>query len=109
MFKALWGEYKGLPKARTQKKKRASNIDDFIDSIVDPASTEEDEFEQWKRCEPIAAKGSEHARNSIQSWVELRNRYPNLSKLALDVLSIPASSCESERVFSELSDLLVPR
>ncbi|KAG9383025.1 Dimer-Tnp-hAT domain containing protein [Pyrenophora tritici-repentis] len=40
---------------------------------------------------------------------ELRDRYPNLSKLALDVLSIPALSCECERLFSELGDLLEPR
>ena len=39
----------------------------------------------------------------------MRDRYPNLSKLALDILSIPASSCECERVFSELGDLLEPR
>jgi hypothetical protein len=71
-------------------------------------SNEEDEFERWKRCEPCAAKGSEHAINPIKYWVELRDRYPNLSELALDVLSIPASSCECERVFSELGDLLEP-
>jgi hypothetical protein len=44
-----------------------------------------------------------------QYWVELRNRYPNLSQLAINVLSIPASSCECERCFSELGDLLEPR
>ena len=39
----------------------------------------------------------------------LREQYPNLSRLALNVLSIPASSCECERMFSELGDLLEPR
>ena len=39
----------------------------------------------------------------------MRDRYPRLSRLALDVLSIPASSCECERMFSELGDLLEPR
>jgi hypothetical protein len=39
----------------------------------------------------------------------LRDRYPNLSQMAIDVLSIPASSCECERMFSELGDLLEPR
>jgi hypothetical protein len=29
--------------------------------------------------------------------------------MAIDVLSIPASSCECERMFSELGDLLEPR
>ena len=111
-FQALWAEYKGLARPRTRTRVFANDIDDAIDSIIDPAgvgSNEEDEFERWKRCEPCAAKGSEHAINPIKYWVELRDRYPNLSKLALDVLSIPASSCECERVFSELGDLLEPR
>jgi hypothetical protein len=110
-FQALWAEYKGLARPRTRTRIFANNIDDTIDSIIDPAgvgSNEEDEFEPWKRCEPCAAKGSEHAINPIKYWVELRDRYPNLSKFALDVLSIPASSCECERVFSELGDLLEP-
>jgi hypothetical protein len=32
-----------------------------------------------------------------------------LSCLAIDILTIPASSCECERLFSELSDLLEPK
>jgi hypothetical protein len=41
--------------------------------------------------------------------MEMRDLYPSLSKLALDMLSIPASSCECERMFSELGDLLESR
>jgi hypothetical protein len=33
------------------------------------------------------AKGSDYARDPIKYWVELQDRYSNLSKLALDVLS----------------------
>ena len=110
-FQALWAEYKGLARPRIRTRIIANNINDAIDSIINPASmgSNEDEFKQWKRCELCAAKGSDHAINPIKYWVELRDRYPNLSKLALDVLSILASSCECERVFSELSDLLEPR
>jgi hypothetical protein len=39
----------------------------------------------------------------------LQDRYPSLSKLALNVLSILASSCEFKRLFSELGNLLEPR
>jgi hypothetical protein len=39
----------------------------------------------------------------------LRDRYLNLARIALDLISIPASSCECERMFSELSDLLEPQ
>jgi hypothetical protein len=36
-------------------------------------------------------------------------RYPELSRFVLDVLKIPASSCNCERMFSELGDLLEPK
>jgi hypothetical protein len=39
----------------------------------------------------------------------MRPKYPQLSKFAIDILTIPASSCECERLFSELSDLLEPK
>jgi hypothetical protein len=52
---------------------------------------------------------SNYAKNPILYWVKLQDRYPDLSKLAIDMLSIPASSCECERMFSELGDLLEPR
>ena len=88
-------------------------MDDAIDGLINPSAsinnnTDDDEFERWKRSEPRAEKGSNHANNPIKYWVELRDRYPNLSKLALNVLSIPALSCECERLFSELGDLLEP-
>jgi hypothetical protein len=111
-FQALWAQYRSLPEPRTQTRRpKSNNIDDAINSILDPGNTnhEDDEFDMWKRREPQVEAGSEHAQNPILYWVELRDRYPNLSKLAIDVLSIPASSCECERAFSELGDLLEPR
>jgi hypothetical protein len=48
-------------------------------------------------------------RQPIKYWLGLRDQYPNLSKMAIDVLSIPASRCECERVFSELGNLLESR
>lgn len=113
-FQTLWADYKALPKPRLvhpHTHRRPSNIDDAIDGLIDPQhsnTSEEDKYEQWKR-EPIAAKCSDAALNPVKYWVGLRDRYPNLSKLALTVFSIPASSCECERVFSELGDLLDPR
>ncbi|KAK1917077.1 hypothetical protein P3342_001659 [Pyrenophora teres f. teres] len=78
--------YQGLA---TRAPKKPSNIDDAIDGIIDPTrgNTEEDEYEQWKR-EPIVGKGTD----PIQYWFGLRDQYPNLSKMALTILSIPASS-----------------
>ena len=39
----------------------------------------------------------------------MRLKYPNLARLAIDMMTVPASSCECERLFSELGDLLEPR
>jgi hypothetical protein len=119
-FQALWGEYKGSPSRPAARRPRVvvNDIDDAIEALVDPkasaaaAATDDselDEYERWKRWEPRAEKGSEAANNPIKYWVGLRDRYPDLARIALDLISIPASSCECERMFSELGDLLEPR
>ena len=112
-FQALWATYKSLPKPRVRPTKAKSNdINDAINCFIDPvgaADTQEDEYEGWKRSEPVAKERSDAANNPIKYWVELQDRYPNLSKFAIDMLSIPGSSCECERLFSELGDLLEPR
>jgi hypothetical protein len=111
-FQALWATYKSLPKPRVRPTVKPNDIDDAIDSFIDPSGTtnnKEDEYESWKRSEPVALRGSPNANNPIKYWVGLQDRYPNLSKLAIDMLSIPGLSCECERLFSELGDLLEPR
>ncbi|KAG9388181.1 Dimer-Tnp-hAT domain containing protein [Pyrenophora tritici-repentis] len=78
---------------------RHNDIDDAINSFIEPAGlteNEEDEYEAWKRSEPIASEGVD----PIKYWVGLRDRYPSLSKFAIDMLSIPGSA---------LGDLLEPR
>ena len=92
----------------------SNDIDDVIDGIIDPTTSSDDtiandEFERWKQHEPGAVRDSENHNNPIKYWLSIRDRYARLSKLALDVLSTPASSCECERMFSELGDLLQPR
>jgi hypothetical protein len=47
--------------------------------------------------------------NPVKYWMKLEPKYPNLARLALDIMTIPASSCDCERMFSELGDLLEPR
>jgi hypothetical protein len=114
-FRALWAQYNTKPRVVRRCEVISSDMDDAIDSLIDPSiaadnnSIEEDEYKRWKRSEPRAEKDTIHANNPIKYWLSLRDRYPSLSKLALDVLSISASSCECERVFSELGDLLEPR
>ncbi|KAI2484851.1 Dimer-Tnp-hAT domain containing protein [Pyrenophora tritici-repentis] len=113
-FRALWAQYDTLPRAVRPLRVISNDIDEAIDALINPSSSDEasaaeDEYTRWKRSEPAAERGTEYANNPIKYWVAVRDRYPSLSKLALDVLSIPALSCDCERMFSELGDLLEPR
>jgi hypothetical protein len=49
--------------------------------------------------------------DAIQWWLEpsQQRNFPNLSKMALDLLSIPAMSTEAERIFSYLEDSISER
>ncbi|KAG9375776.1 Dimer-Tnp-hAT domain containing protein [Pyrenophora tritici-repentis] len=106
---AAWADKPDWLESSNRKFQHLHNdIDDAINSFIEPAGlteNEEDEYEAWKRSEPIASEGVD----PIKYWVGLRDRYPSLSKFAIDMLSIPGSSCECERLFSELGDLLEPR
>ncbi|KNG46889.1 transposase-like protein [Stemphylium lycopersici] len=113
-FHALWAQYNTSPRAVRPSAVIPSDVDDAIDSILNPITAniltaDEDEFKKWKHSEPAAERGTEHADNPIKYWVSMRDSYPSLSKLVLDVLSISASSCECERLFSELGDLQSPQ
>jgi hypothetical protein len=109
----LWAEYNTTLKPQARLQKLSNDFDDAIDSLCNPmralTNINEDEYTRWKRCELVAEKDSPNAFNLTQCWIELCEQYPNLSRLALDVISIPAPSCECERMFSELGDLLEPR
>lgn len=94
----------------------SSGISDAIKALVcaepssDAEAAEIDELERWQRFEPLWTEEQfEHGGNPVAYWISLRPKYPNLSRLAIDILTIPASSCECERLFSELGDLLEPR
>lgn len=69
---------------------------------------DEDELKRWDN-EPILPENHPLALDPIQHWVSRAEQYPTLSKLALDILSIPASAADCERTFSELGDLLETR
>ncbi|KAI1681483.1 Serine/threonine protein kinase [Pyrenophora tritici-repentis] len=104
----IYGEHFNLFQPKGLKRDDEENRGNFINNFIEPAGlteNEEDEYEAWKRSEPIAGEGVD----PIKYWVELRDRHPSLSKFAIDMLSIPGSSCECERLFSELGDLREPR
>ena len=62
-------------------------------------TVQQDEYERYIH-EPLVDKTS--IRRPLQWWLDpiQRNRYPNLSLMALDILSVPAMSAETERLFS---------
>jgi hypothetical protein len=56
-----------------------------------------DEYEQWQLNRKPDDK---RIRDPIKYWIEKQDRYPRLSRMALDFLTIQAMSAEFERVFS---------
>jgi hAT family C-terminal dimerisation region len=84
------------------------HIAQFTKSSTASTANDTDEYERWKRLDPLPGDHS-LAKNPIQYWLDLRTEYPTLSQMALDILTIPASSADCERIFSELGDLLEPR
>ncbi|KAG9375889.1 hypothetical protein A1F94_013633 [Pyrenophora tritici-repentis] len=111
----LWAQYRRplAPLARTLAP-RTSSIRDAIAAMVNTEQTAEvaevDQLERWRRFElPWDDAQFDSGLNPIKYWQDLRPKYPQLAQLAIDVLTIPASSCDCERMFSELGDLLEPR
>tara|TARA_R110002003_G_scaffold101_3_gene8099 strand:+ start:3303 stop:3617 length:315 start_codon:yes stop_codon:yes gene_type:complete len=47
--------------------------------------------------------------NPVLYWTQIRPKYPHLAQFAIDIMTIPALSCDCERLFSELGDLLEPK
>lgn len=121
-FLDLWAPYRDegrppTPQAPQPSKKRSqldnySQIQDMIDATLRGRGAipirEDDELERWERLQ-MAEPGSEYFYNPFQFWDVHKHEFPRLYKLAIDVLSIPASSADCERMFSELGDMLEPR
>ncbi|KAI0569828.1 hypothetical protein Alg130_11478, partial [Pyrenophora tritici-repentis] len=70
-FQALWAQYNTSPRVVRPSAVIPSDIDDAIDSILNPSTAssltdDEDEFKRWKRSVPAAKRGTEYA-DFIQS------------------------------------------
>jgi hypothetical protein len=116
-FRALWAEYTtSTPPPKPPKERGNSAINEAISYIISDSEDDDkltDKYDRWRKLEPKWTSKQHNSPNvdgnPIKYWVQLRSKYPNLSRFAIDVLSIPASSCECKRMFSELGDLLAPR
>ena len=79
-------------------------LDDTINAIVEAESDEEenytDEFERWRANEPRWSREDFDTQgNPVPYWLTQRSKYPALSQLAIDIMTIPASSCECDQFF----------
>lgn len=116
-FQQLWCLYRRTSTPRLPPRpvvRRSNAIDDAVDAIIEAESDSDsetgDEYERWRACEPRWSRADfDREGNPVRYWLSLRNKYPSLAQFALDILSIPASSAECERLFSELGDLLEPK
>jgi hypothetical protein len=108
--KKLWEEYQhadiadlaAVASYTSRKMESLSReLDEFDlmakDLDVISGSSEEDEYEMYISQNPIQISGS-----ALDWWLhdEQQQRWPRLSQMAIDLLSIPAMSDEPERVFS---------
>jgi hypothetical protein len=112
-FPLLYGAYVAPRAVNTRCKDRIQGaIDEAIAAVMGIDSDDDeatDEYERWRRLEPRWSFEQYSQQCPIKYWIALKGNYPTLSRFAIDILSIPASSCECERMFSELGDLLKPR
>jgi hypothetical protein len=61
---------------------------------VDDAASRDDEYSRYIK------ERVEWVEDPIAWWLLQKHRYPNLSQMALDILSIPCMSADVERLFS---------
>jgi hypothetical protein len=112
--KELWTtEYKDLPlpeelelpEAQQRDTPLRSDLDDFIDSVMSPASPTSEPPDEYERYISRVTPDDRACETPIAYWVEKRRVWPRLAKMALDILSVPPMSDEPERIFS-LSGLI---
>jgi len=119
----LWrDEYKTLPAAEVlggddappaKRLKPNSKINSFLAkrSTVaqrpSPDSSSSDEYERYIKQPTIEAIMDDEL-NPITWWESKRSQMPRLSKMALDLLSIPAMSAKAERIFSHCGNIVRP-
>ncbi len=71
----------------------------------DDVDDDVDELELWQTS---WEDGDGDVRDPLEYWHERRRRYPRLSRMALDFLTIQAMSAECERLFSAAGRMVTP-
>ncbi|OBS16873.1 hypothetical protein FPOA_12520 [Fusarium poae] len=118
LIDGLWQEYKQLPVQfergnydQLRPIKRAKEVEDSFSSYLDSFKStttarlegnEGDELDRWlqlagpveKDCDPFLY------------WFNKRFEYPRLTRMAIDILSVPLMAAECERVFSSCGNMV---
>lgn len=105
-FKQFFGrDYNNLPTQPTpiQKKTKSSHLGAHSYLAQRPSPANRDEVKQYLE-EPIYE--DEAVEDPFEWWRQREKDFPRLARMAYDLLSIPSTACECERVFS-LAKLLV--
>jgi hAT family C-terminal dimerisation region len=105
-IKAFWeSEYKSLEEPENTPKEQStrSEFEMFLEGRTPKDLTPGDEYDRWCRLEPF-----QHD-NALSYWIDNRSRWPKLSRMAIDVFSVPAMSAEPKRVFSITGAMCSPR
>lgn len=69
-------------------------------------ATTDDEYARY--CAEDIINSHHYRSRPIDWWKNNANRYPRLSLMAVDMLTIPSSSAESERTFSSAGRMMAP-
>jgi hypothetical protein len=122
LISGLWQEYKQFPvqferedpdDLRPMKKAKKVEVDSFssyLDSFkstgtAQPAPCEDkmdDELDRWLRLADPVEKDCD----PFLYWFNKRFEYPRLTRMAIDVLSVPPMAAECERVFSSCGNMV---
>jgi len=74
--------------------------------LAGAVATVDDEYARY--CAEDVVNSHYYRSRPIDWWKTNANRYPRLSLMAVDMLTIPSSSAESERTFSSAGRMMVP-
>lgn len=64
-----------------------------------------DEYRTWQRDREVS---DSEVRDPLLYWLERKERYPRLSQMAMDFLTIQPMSAECERAFSAAGKMVIP-
>lgn len=108
LLQTLWNEYRPVEPAIPFCETPSMTTNEFLNwrnKHLQP-SLIRDEYERYCKSERVYGFTS-----ALSWWLEetQRKNYPNLSKMAVDILSIPAMSAEPERLFSGAKTTITDR